>query len=66
MLRKQDQENSLDTKIMGGNQVVHCRMPNLGAAAYGAPWALAALLYSKAKRRGLKALHTLLRQSHVL
>src|SRR5262249_48286815 len=31
MLRKQDQENSLDTKLMRGKQVVHCRRPNLGA-----------------------------------
>jgi len=29
MLRKQDQENSLDTKLMRGKQVVHCQIPNL-------------------------------------
>jgi hypothetical protein len=29
MLRKQDQEKSLDTKLMHGNQVVHFLIPNL-------------------------------------
>jgi len=31
MLRRQDQDNSLDTKLMRGKQVVHCLRPNLVA-----------------------------------